>query len=71
MRNSNARLASWFRTGMIALIALDGYTDIQYGQLASGLWGQIAFALVTAFIVAFFGVIGLRLIEAGLSRWFG
>lgn len=67
MRNSNARLASWFRTGMIALIALDGYTDIQYGQLASGLWGQIAFALVTAF----FGVIGLRLIEAGLSRWFG
>lgn len=68
MRNSNARLASWFRTGMIAL---DGYTDIQYGQLASGLWGQIAFALVTAFIVAFFGVIGLRLIEAGLSRWFG
>ena len=39
-------------------------------QLASGFWGQVAFALVTSFIVAFFGIIGLRLIEYGLTQWF-
>ncbi len=70
VKSSNHRLAAWFRTGAIALIAFDAYTDIQYGQLASGFWGQVAFALVTSFIVAFFGVVGLRLIEHGLTQWF-
>ncbi len=69
IRASNQRLASVFRTGAIALIAFDAYTDFGYGNLASGFWGQVAFALVMAFIVAFFGVIGLRLIEHGLTEW--
>src|SRR5579859_6614558 len=69
VKASNQHLASVFRTGAIALIAFDAYTDFQYGSLASGFWGQVAFALVTAFIVAFFGVIGVRLIEHGLSEW--
>ena len=69
VKASNRHLASWFRTGVIALIAFDAYTDFNYGSLASGFWGQVAFALVMAFIVAFFGVIGLRLIEHGLSEW--
>src|SRR5690348_419650 len=56
VRASNQRLALWFRTGAKALIIFDAYTDFQYGSLASGFWGQIAFALVMAFIVAFFGV---------------
>jgi len=69
VRATNRHLASWFRTGVVALIAFDAYTDVQYGQLASGFWGQVAFALVTAFIVAFFGIIGVRLIEYGLTEW--
>ncbi len=69
VKASNRHLASWFRTGATALIAFDAYTDFQYGSLASGFWGQVAFALVMAFIVAFFGVVGLRLIEHGLSGW--
>ncbi len=69
VRATNRHLASWFRTGVVALIAFDAYTDVQYGQLASGFWGQVAFALVTSFIVAFFGIIGLRLIEHGLTEW--
>ena len=69
VRAANRGLAGWFRTGVVALIAFDAYTDIQYGQLASGFWGQVAFALVTSFIVAFFGIIGLRLIEHGLTEW--
>ena len=69
VKASNRHLASWFRTGMIALIAFDAYTDFQYGNLASGFGGQLAFAAVTSFIVAFFGVIGIRLIEAGLAEW--
>jgi hypothetical protein len=69
VKASNRHLAAWFRTGVVALIALDAYTDFQYGQLASGFWGQVAFALVTAFIVAFFGIVGLRLTEHGLTEW--
>ncbi len=69
VRATNRHLASWLRTGVVALIAFDAYTDVQYGQLASGFWGQVAFALVTAFIVAFFGIIGVRLIEYGLTEW--
>ncbi len=69
VRSSNHHLAAWFSTGTVALIAFDAYTDFQYGQLASGLWGQVAFALITAFIVAFFGIVGFRLIEHGLTQW--
>jgi hypothetical protein len=69
VKASNHRLAAWFRTGVVALIAFDAYTDFQYGQLASGFGGQMAFAGITAFIVAFFGLVGLRLIEHGLSEW--
>ena len=69
VKASNRHLASVFRTGVVALIAFDAYTDFQYGTLASGFWGQVAFAGVTAFIVAFFGVIGFRLLEHGLTQW--
>jgi hypothetical protein len=69
IKASNRHLASWFRTGVIALIAFDAYTDFQYGNLASGPGGQFAFAAVTAFIVAFFGIVGVRLIEHGLTQW--
>lgn len=69
VRSSNHHLAAWFSTGTVALIAFDTYTDFQYGQLASGLWGQVAFAFITAFIVAFFGIVGFRLIEHGLTEW--
>ena len=69
VKASNRHLAAVFRTGVVALIAFDAYTDFQYGTLASGFWGQVAFAGVTAFIVAFFGVIGFRLVEHGLTQW--
>src|SRR5215467_6749340 len=46
VKASNRHLASWFRTGAVALIAFDAYTDFKYGSLASGFWGQVAFALV-------------------------
>lgn len=69
VKDSNRHLASWFRTGVVALIAFDCYTDFRYGNLASGPGGQIAFAAVTSFIVAFFGIVGVRLIEYGLTEW--
>src|SRR5579872_5402081 len=33
VKASNRHLASWFRTGVVALIAFDAYTDFQYGNL--------------------------------------
>ena len=67
IHNANKHLTGWFRTGMLVLISFDAYTNFQYGNLASGFWGQVGFALVTAFIVAFFGIIGLRLIEHAIA----
>ena len=66
---SSRRLAPFFRTGTIILIGFDGWTDFQYGQLASGFWGQLAFAAITAFVVMFFGIVGLRLLESGFAEW--
>jgi hypothetical protein len=57
----HGKLQNWFKTGAIALVAFDFWTDFQYGSLASGFGGQVAFAAITAFIVAFFGVVGLNL----------
>ncbi len=65
----HSRLHGWFKTGAFILVAFDFWTDFQYGSLASGIWGQIAFAGVTAFIVAFFGLIGLNLIFSSITEF--
>ena len=57
-----------FITGAFALVAFDFWTDFNYGSLPSGMGGQIAFALVTSFIVAFFGAIGLEMVFKGISE---
>ena len=69
VKASSQKLAGWFRVGTVGLVLFDGWTDFQYGQLASGFWGQFAFAAITAFVVMFFGIVGLRLIENGLQEW--
>jgi multisubunit Na+/H+ antiporter MnhB subunit len=69
IRTSNQRLAGWFRTGTIAIIAFDAYTDFQYGNLASGFWGQVAFAAITAFSVMFCGLIGFHLMKHAITEW--
>ncbi len=65
----HGRLHGWFKTGAVILVAFDFWTDFQYGSLASGLWGQVAFAGVTAFIVAFFGLVGLNLIFSSITEF--
>lgn len=66
---SSRRMASIFRTGTLALVVFNGWADFQYGNIASGFWGQVAFALITSFVVFFFGTIGWRLIESALTDW--
>jgi hypothetical protein len=66
---SSQKMASFFRTGAIALVIFDGYADFNYGNIASGPWGQLGFTLMTGFAVCFFGTIGLRFIESGLADW--
>lgn len=58
----NKTMAKLFRTGTVVLVFFDGYTDFQYGNVASGFWGQLAFALIMAFIVFYFGTAGWHLI---------
>ncbi len=65
----HGRLQGWFRTGAIILVAFNCWTDFNYGSLASGFWGQVAFAAITSFMVAFFGMLGLRLIFGAINEW--
>jgi hypothetical protein len=57
-----------FMTGAFGLVMFDFWTDFNYGSLPSGMGGQIAFALVTSFIVAFFGAIGLEMVFKGITE---
>ena len=63
----HGRLQGWFKTGAFILVVFNFWTDFQYGSLASGFWGQVAFAAITSFIVAFFGVLGLNLIWGAIT----
>src|ERR1700730_138601 len=63
----HGRLRGYFQTGAIVLVAFNFWTDLNYGSLASGFWGQVAFAAITSFIVAFSGIIGLDLIWSAIT----
>ncbi len=65
----HGRLNGWFKTGALILVTFDFWTDFQYGSLASGVWGQVAFAGITSFIVAFFGIVGLNLIWSAIAEF--
>jgi hypothetical protein len=59
-----------FKTGAVILVAFNFWTDFNFGTMASGFWGQVAFAGITSFVVAFFGVIGLELIINSIREFF-
>jgi hypothetical protein len=58
-----------FKTGAFIIVAFDFWTNVNYGSLPSGIGGQIGFAVITSFIVAFFGVLGLNLIFGAITEW--
>lgn len=58
----NGRWHGWFKTGALAIVAYDFYSNFQYGTLGTGMGGQLAFAGITAFIIGFFGWLGVDLI---------
>lgn len=65
---ANSRLVPWLKTGLVLIFLFDVWTNFQYGQLASGVVGNIAFALFTSFATAFFGVVGAKFLEAGIAK---
>jgi hypothetical protein len=69
VRSSHSRFGTLFQTAVIGVIAFDAYTDFQYGQMATGFGGQLAFALITGVMVMFFGVVGIRFIEHAIKEW--
>jgi hypothetical protein len=58
----SGRWHGWFKTGAIFIVVYDFYSDFQYGTLGSGVGGQLAFSALTAFIIGFFGWLGVDLI---------
>ncbi|HLZ64437.1 MAG TPA: hypothetical protein VKR06_46510 [Ktedonosporobacter sp.] len=66
-----SRWQGWFKTGAIILVGFNFWTDLNYGALPSGFGGQLAFAGITSFIVAFFGVVGLGLIWGAITEMSG
>lgn len=68
VRRNSQKMAYLFMTGMVGIIVFDGWSDFQYGNVAHGIWGQVAFAAIKAFTVLFFGTVGLHLIQTGISE---
>jgi hypothetical protein len=64
----HGRLGGWFKTGAFILVGFNFWTDFQYGTMPSGFGGQVAFAAITSFVVAFFGVAGLNLIWDAINQ---
>lgn len=62
------RLGGLFKTGAFIIVAFDFWTNLNYGTLPSGFGGQFGFAAITSFIVAFFGVIGIKLIFSAINE---
>jgi hypothetical protein len=52
----------------IGIVLFNGYTDYKFGTLGGGEWGHLAFAIVTSFIVGFFGTVGMYFIEYAWDR---
>ena len=67
--HANKKLATPFLTGMVALILFNSWTDFNFGNIASGFWGQVAFAGIMAFIAFFFGTVGAKFVEEGIVTW--
>ncbi len=68
VQRSGQFMAGLFRTLSWVVVFFNGWTDYNYGSLGGGFWGHVGFALVTSFIVGFFGTIGMYLIESGWKR---
>lgn len=62
---SGRTMAGIFRTLSWGIVFFNGWTDFHYGTFGTGWGGHLAFALVTSFIVGYFGTIGWGLIEQG------
>ena len=69
VHSSNQTLAKVFVFGMVGCILFNGWSDFQFGQMGTGFSGQLAFAVITSFMVAFFGVVGAKFIEVGVREW--
>jgi hypothetical protein len=68
VQRSGQFMAGLFRTLSWVVVFFNGWTDYNYGSLGGGFWGHAGFALVTSFVVGFFGTIGMYLIESGWKR---
>jgi hypothetical protein len=57
-----------FEVAAFGAVCFNWYTDFQYGSLAGNDWGHFWFATMTAFVVGYFGNIGIFLIRRGWSN---
>ncbi len=69
VKHNNSTLGSIFATGIILIIGYNFVSDFKYGQIATGFWGQVGFALICSFIVAFLGIVGVKFFEIALKEW--
>lgn len=61
-------MARIFVTVSIFIVLFNGYTDYKFGTLGGGEVGHWCFAIVTSFIVGFFGTVGMFFIEYAWGR---
>ncbi len=53
----------------VGIVFFNYYADFNYGTIGSGPWGHFWFALLTAFVVGYFGTVGLFLLRHGWGKF--
>lgn len=64
----NPKLANFFKYGALVAVGFNVVSNFFYGSLPSGLWGQLAFAVITSFGSGFFPLVGTYLIERSVTK---
>lgn len=66
---ANRSMIGWFRTLAKGILIFNMWTDFQYGPNQGGGWiEQLIFSVAVAFVVYFFGVVGVRFIEQAIAE---
>ena len=68
---SHARMSKVFFSVGLILMALNGYSDFNYGTLSSGWLGHFGFSVITSGLVVWGLVIGIRFIEKAFAVYGG
>lgn len=69
IHSSSSTLGAFFTTGMWLIVLYNFVSDFLYGMTGMGWWGQLGYALIASFVVAFLGLVGVNFLVKAWNDW--